>query len=128
MTTENIVNPIIPNVVRKQYRRGMSLSELCRLYETAETTIRPIIEGIKQERTGRKEKSSSKKKGLRYDYLVLAAKIEERINAGMNLDTLLYAGNISRKTYYNVKDQHGAHWKMKPGRPSAKANQKGEPS
>ena len=48
MTTEINHNPIIPSVVRKQYQRGMSLPELCRLYDTVETTIRPIIEGVKQ--------------------------------------------------------------------------------
>ena len=49
MTTENEHNPIIPSVVRKQYRRGMTLPELCRLYDTVETNIRPLIEGVKQE-------------------------------------------------------------------------------
>lgn len=48
MTTEIDHNPIIPSVVRKQYQRGMTLPQLCRLYEVSETTIRPIIQGVKQ--------------------------------------------------------------------------------
>ena len=49
MTTEINHNPIDPKVVRKQYQRGMSLPELCRLYDTVETMIRPLIEGVEQE-------------------------------------------------------------------------------
>ena len=49
MTTDINHNHIVPSVVRKQYQRGMSLPELCRLYDTVETTIRPLIEGVKQE-------------------------------------------------------------------------------
>lgn len=53
METETQVidlNPIIPNVVRKQYQRGMGLPELCRLYDTTEETLRPIIEGVTQDK------------------------------------------------------------------------------
>ena len=56
MTTELDHNPIIPSVVRKQYQRGMDLPELCRLYDTNEAMIRPLIEGV--ERGERKDERS----------------------------------------------------------------------
>lgn len=49
MTTDIDHNPIIPSVVRKQYQRGMDLPELCRLYDTTEDVIRPLIEGVKRD-------------------------------------------------------------------------------
>lgn len=49
MTTNIDHNPIIPSVVRKQYQRGMDLPELCRLYDTTEDVIRPLIQGVERD-------------------------------------------------------------------------------
>ena len=79
MTTDINHNHIVPSVVRKQYQRGMTLPELCRLYDTVETTIRPLIEGVKQE--SRDSESPEEREDMEFVAQVRELIEEEKMSA-----------------------------------------------
>lgn len=102
MTTDIDHNPIIPSVVRKQYQRGMDLPELCRLYDTTEAVIRPIVEGV--ERDERKDERSVLVKQVKELYE------EERLGKYAIAQIL----GKHQKTVRDIVDEYGFKKKPKP--------------
>lgn len=102
MTTEIDHNPIIPSVVRKQYQRGMGLPELCRLYDTTEDMIRPLVEGV--ERDERKDERAVLVKQVKELYE------EERLGKYAISQIL----GRHQKTIRDIVDEHGFKRKPKP--------------
>lgn len=102
MTTDIDHNPIIPSVVRKQYRRGMGLPELCRLYETTEDVIRPFIQGV--ERDERKDERAILVKQVKELYE------EERLGKYAIAQIL----GKHQKTIRDIVNEHGFKRKPQP--------------
>ncbi|MDA5561978.1 hypothetical protein PJK55_14660 [Exiguobacterium sp. MMG028] len=102
MTTDINHNPIIPSVVRKQYQRGMDLPELCRLYDTTEATLRPLIQGV--ERGERKDERTMLVKQVKELYE------EERLGKYAIAEIL----GKHQKAIRDIVDEHGFKRKPKP--------------
>ena len=102
MTTDIDHNPIIPSVVRKQYRRGMDLPELCRLYDTTEDVIRPFVQGV--ERDERKDERTVLVKQVKELYE------EERLGKYAIAQIL----GKHQKTIRDIVNEHGFKRKPQP--------------
>lgn len=104
--------PIRVDVVQKQYKNGMQLSELARLYNVSEETIQPLVADI----VPKKREKSRDFSNSPYDREQLAEQIGALHEDGVTFSGVLEQLNISSRLYYKIKKTYGASWPVPDGR------------
>lgn len=110
--TDTLNLPIRVDVVQKQYKNGMQLSELARLYNVSEDTIQPLVADI----TPKKREKSRDFSNSPYDREQLAEQIGALHEDGVTFSGVLEQLNISSRLYYKIKKTYGASWPVPDGR------------
>ena len=102
-----VKTPIRINLVQKQYKNGMKLSQLARLYEVDEQTLEPMIKGIEQKRRNVRDEEEDpailrKKRREARD-----ARILELTKAGKNQSEVANIVGVTRRTVSNALKNFG---------------------
>lgn len=109
MTTEliELKTPIRIDVVQKQYKNGMQLDELARLYDVDEETLRPLVADIvpKERKVCNKE--------FHYSRLTKAELIEALEKKPTAFAFKRFAGIGSDKAMWDLLESHGLSHMMK---------------